>query len=98
MAENDPLAPTLRPTVDAVASTLADGSPGAAVEIVIGGRPAADADLGRGGANTGRLPNVFGKRYRVARAVDAAVCATDDVQPAAAGANPSDPRVCPPGK
>ena len=68
------------------------------MQVVIGGRPAADADLGRGGANSGRLPNVFGKRYRIAQAVDGSVCAPEDVQPPAPGADPNDPRTCKPGR
>ncbi len=46
-----------------------------------GATPAAQADLGRGGARDGAAPQVFGRRYLLGRSSDPKVCAPRDLQP-----------------
>jgi hypothetical protein len=68
---------------------------------VLGGRPGADADFGRGGPLWGSAPDVFAKRYRVANNSDDSVCATKDlaerppVLPDRRKGGPVLPRLCP---
>ncbi|MCW5612799.1 MAG: filamentous hemagglutinin N-terminal domain-containing protein [Rubrivivax sp.] len=84
---------TLRPNAD-----LPPGDEGAgpddARDTVIGSRPAALADLGRGPASSGSAPNVLRKRFRLAVAADESVCAPGDLQPAGGASN----RLCPPDR
>ena len=61
--------------------------------LAIGSRPAAQADLGRGGASSGSATNVFRKRYPIAHTLDDSVCGGADLQATSAGATPA--RACP---
>jgi hypothetical protein len=63
-------------------------------ELVIGSRPAAEADLGRVSATAGAAQNVFRKRYRLAHADETTVCARDHLQPKPPG-GPAVTRKCP---
>ncbi|MBX3603068.1 MAG: filamentous hemagglutinin N-terminal domain-containing protein [Rubrivivax sp.] len=84
---------TLRPAGDVPPE--GDGASAAeGREIVIGSRPAALADLGRGSASSGSAPNVLRKRFRLAVAADESVCAPGDLQPAGGASN----RLCPPDR
>ncbi|MBX3635783.1 MAG: filamentous hemagglutinin N-terminal domain-containing protein [Rubrivivax sp.] len=84
---------TLRPSGEAPDDD--DGTAGAdGRDIVIGSRPAALADLGRGSASSGSAPNVLRKRFRLAVAADESVCAPGDLQPAGGASN----RLCPPDR
>ncbi|HEU0202426.1 MAG TPA: filamentous hemagglutinin N-terminal domain-containing protein [Burkholderiaceae bacterium] len=48
-------------------------------QLVLGGRPGAEADFGRGGPLWGSASDVFVKGYRVANNSDDSVCATQDL-------------------
>jgi hypothetical protein len=82
---------TLRPTAD-----LPPGDEGAAPndprDVVLGVRPAALADLGRGTASSGSAPNVLRKRFRLGVAADGSVCAPGHLLSAGGASN----RLCPP--
>ncbi len=54
---------------------------------VVGARPAALADLGRGGAGAGSATNVFRRRFPIANTLDNSVCAGADVQAAPGGSS-----------
>ncbi|MBX3638708.1 MAG: hypothetical protein KF683_25325 [Rubrivivax sp.] len=84
---------TLRPSSDLPPADEGAG-PDDARDIVIGSRPAALADLGRGSASSGSAPNVLRKRFRLAVAADGSVCAPGDLQPAGGASN----RLCPPDR
>ncbi len=58
--------------------------------VLLGGRPAGQADFGRGGASAGFAGNVFGRRFPLLRVLDGSVCGDGkDLQPTA-GANRRD--------
>lgn len=57
----------------------------------VGSRPAAQADLGRGGALSGAATNVFKRSYRIATSVDPAVCAPGAIANKGKAAKPATP-------
>ena len=67
--------------------SIVDGLPTLAELLDFGARPAAQADLGRGGPSAGVATNVFRKRYLLGRTLDNSVCGGPDLQaaPEAAG-------------
>jgi filamentous hemagglutinin family protein len=77
--------------------TTAPGVPAGQGDVLFGVGPAAQADLGRGGAVPGSAVNVFKRRYKVATAAPSStVCAPDAVQTAPADGAPV--RDCPAAK
>ncbi len=74
-------------TVDRVGSTLGD--------VLLGRRPAADADLGRSGAGGGVPAPIFQRRYRLGTSTNAAVCAPADLE---SQAGSGDARPCTPAQ
>ena len=69
--------------IDRNGTTLAD--------ILLGRRPAADADLGRTGSGSGIAAPVFQRRYRLGTSSNAAVCAPADLQTQAAASGSEAP-------
>lgn len=74
----------------------ATGSQPGAGDVFFSSRPAAQADLGRGGAVPGSAVNVFKRSYKVATASSGTVCAPDAVQQKPAEGTPV--RECPAAK
>lgn len=60
-------------------SATASGRP-QVLELALGSRPAADADLGRNGSLTGAVSNVFVRKYRLAQSMHETVCAPDEIE------------------
>ena len=91
-AGGEDAAPPVRLQEDLV---VIDHSSPLLADVLLGRRPAADADLGRSGAGGGASASVFQRRYRLATSANAAVCAPNDVESQAAG---TDARQCKPAK
>jgi len=62
--------------------------------IVIGGRPAMQADFGRSGSASGAAIDVFRQRFQMATSGDSSVCNQDAIQPSDARSRDTQVRDC----